>query len=354
LSKTIALIYGGSSGEHEVSCVSASYIDKNLRAAGYSVVNIFLSKTGQWHLQESVVEKSAENRVNPADLIVSKENPLIRTNDGDIEFDFVFPIIHGPTGEDGALQGLLEFYNIPYAGAGIYCSSLCMDKYFSRETFAKNKIPQVKYERFSKSEWEKKSISEAILSSFEFPVFIKPCCMGSSVGVSLVNQESELKQALELAFKYDNFILCEEGRNVREVEVSILGNYPDYEVSCAGEIISNHTFYSYEAKYLDAHGADLIIPAKLSEKEVETIKLIAKEAFKAVNGDGFARIDFFIDKDSGEILLNEINTLPGFTPISMFPLLWQKSGIEGTSLVNKIVDLGQERNNYKKAISVLK
>jgi D-alanine-D-alanine ligase len=349
--KNIALLYGGRSGEHEVSCVSAKFLYNTINNAGYNAIGVFIDQKGTWHLQKTVETKIEIQQVDPCHLI-KNNNTTLKTKSQTIEIDFIFPIIHGTTGEDGRLQGFLEFLDIPYAGSGVLSSSLCMDKYMSKRIFEQAGIPQVKYKKYDAYDWAKnnESIVNDLEKSFSYPVFIKPSNMGSSVGVSKVNQKSELIPAIQAAFQYDNQIICEVGHFVREVEVAILGNYPEYKVSIAGEIVPLHSYYSYEAKYVDNKGAELSIPAPITQEQLNKIQAIAVDAFKAVRADGFARIDFFIDKSTNLIYLNEINTLPGFTPISMFPMLWEKTGLSHTDLIKDIICLGEAKFLEKKSL----
>ena len=342
--KTILLLYGGNSGEHEISCISASFIEECLLKAEYSVLPVYVDRNSNWNLQTKVSKIPEENEKNSVKISLNQKKKLIH-NGKEYEFDIAFSIIHGTTGEDGCLQGMFEFLNIPYTGSGVLTSSLCMDKFYMREVFARNNISQVEYVRVRKDEFEKnqqKKIDE-ILSELKFPVFIKPCNLGSSVGVYKSKNAAELTEHIQKAFYYDTHILCEQGYDVREIEISILGNYPDYETSLPGEIIPNHEFYSYEAKYLDDNGAQLKMPAEITDSQLNAIQSAAKQAFAAVSGSGFARIDFFIDKKTGKIMLNEINTLPGFTPISMFPKLFEISGKSSGVLLKEIVELAEKK-----------
>lgn len=344
MNKNILLIFGGRSGEHEVSCVSAAFIEKNLLKAGYTVVPVYIDQQSIWYNPPSVHKKAGENKSNPCQLDFEGGRPKIRGT----FIDFAFPIIHGTTGEDGALQGLFETYGIPYAGCGVASSAICMDKFYMREIFSKAGLVQVKYIRLNAFDNQNiESHLQNIESSFSYPVFTKPCNMGSSVGVNRAVDFASLKRAVADSFLYDESILIEQGLSVREVEVGIVGNYPNYAVSCAGEIIPSHEFYSYEAKYVDPDGAHLVIPADLTLEQQGQLKEIAIKAFRAIGGDGFARVDFFIDKQSGQLFLNEINTLPGFTPISMFPSLFAATGLEGPDLVKRIVQLGFARHERR-------
>lgn len=351
--KNVLLIFGGISGEHDVSCISAAFIEKTLRQCGFDVFPVYIDKNGNWHKQDSV---SSLPEITTADFcsLVKKETSYLEFTGGKIAVDFIFPMIHGTTGEDGKLQGLMEFLDIPYAGAGVLSSALAMDKYYSKSFFQHAGIPQVSFIKFDKSDWLKDpgQAIDRIGREFQFPVFIKPSNMGSSVGVSRVKDPAGLKPALDLAFDYDDQVLCEQGIAVREIEVSILGNYPDYKVSVPGEIIPSHEFYSYEAKYLDKNGAQLAIPAAITPQQSGDIQRLAVEAFKAVKGDGFARIDFFIDKATDDIYLNEINTLPGFTPVSMFPMMWENSGVSPVELIKTIVNLGLAKYQRTKALKI--
>lgn len=341
----IALVYGGRSGEHEVSCISAAFLEKTLAEAGYTLYPVYIDRSGIMHLQRSVSENADNHIENTVSFRRSPEGVFLATETGQQPVDFAFPIVHGTTGEDGRLQGFFDMLELPYAGSGHAASAVSMDKYLSRNVFADAGLPQVKYMKLEKTDFlaSAGAMQEKIKSQFKLPLFIKPCNMGSSVGVHRVASENELEPALSDAFRFDDHLLCEEGRSVREIELAVIGNFPEYRVTQAGEIKPNHDFYSYEAKYLDENGADLELPAQLNADLLSELKRTAAEAFAAIRGDGFARVDFFIDRDSGEVLLNEINTLPGFTPISMFPQLWAAEGMPGPELVKELVRLGFDR-----------
>ncbi|RME92563.1 MAG: D-alanine--D-alanine ligase [Candidatus Hydrogenedentota bacterium] len=339
----ILLLYGGRSAEHEVSCISAIFIFEKLVEARFTVYPVYVAKNGLWYLQE-VPSAAEENCIGNSCKVrfVQQDSEFFLEGERDkVPVKFVFPIIHGTNGEDGRLQGMLEFYQIPYAGCSALSSALCMDKWFMREIFKAAHLPQVEYAKLEKKQWEEK-LSD-IMEKFSYPVFVKPCNMGSSVGVSKVKEQSELKTAIEDAFRYDDHILIEQGVDPEEIEVSILGNFPDYKVSLPGKLLPNHEFYSYEAKYEDENGAHFEIPANLEESVRKEVQEMAKKAFAAVRGEGFARIDFFLEKQTNKLYLNEINTLPGFTPISMFPRLFEVSGISPSDLLSEIVALGYSR-----------
>jgi len=315
---------------------------------------VYVDRKGVWHKQEVVQPHPDKNFEDPCHL-VKAEKVFLQDAKKKYEVDFGFSIIHGTLGEDGSLQGLFRFFDLPYAGSGVLSSALAMDKSYSRKIFQMAEIPQVKFIKIDHHQWQKESPStlDNVLQNLELPVFVKPCNMGSSVGVSKVNNKNELQKAIDHAFEFDYSVLCEAGSKVREVEISILGNYPDYQTSIIGEIIVNKDFYSYSAKYLDSEGASLQIPANLSEEQKKNITSLAVKAFSAIQGAGFARIDFFIQEKSNTIVLNEINTLPGFTPISMFPMLWEKSGVSNSELMAKIIDLGIQRHSAQKKLSIL-
>ncbi|MCX7633268.1 MAG: D-alanine--D-alanine ligase [Turneriella sp.] len=339
----IALIYGGQSGEHEVSCVSAAYLEKSLQEAGFRVVPLYIDYAGHWHLQQAVHQKPKDNKKFPVALVRRGDAVLLEGMDTTMPVNFAFSIVHGTTGEDGRLQGFFETLSLPYAGSGVATSAICMDKSLMRALFARAGLDQTEYFEIAPADTEPAEIDTAIRQRFGYPVFIKPCNAGSSVGVQKVHDAAGLAAALVQAAQYDNYLLCEKALSVRELEVAILGNFPEYTTSGVGEIRVNHEFYSYEAKYLDPHGAELLLRAEISAETEAEIQKLARKAFAAVHGDGFARVDFFLEKTSGKILINEINTLPGFTPISMFPQLFAAAGYSGAELVRRIVELGFER-----------
>jgi len=340
----VALIYGGQSGEHEVSCVSAKYLEETIHAAGFFPVAVYVDRQGVWHWQESVSRLANENVVNPSTLVRLGDGVILRSQSNSVKIDFAFPIIHGPAGEDGSLQGYFEVLGIPYAGTGVASSAVSMDKALMRAVFASVALPQVKYFVIENPEQAPvDEIDARIHKTMQYPVFIKPCNMGSSVGVHKVNDRNSLRSALADAARFDDHLLCEEALNVRELEIAIAGNFPNYITSGVGEIKVRHEFYSYEAKYIDPQGADLLVNAPIDSKTRAHIQDLAKRAFAAVRGEGFARVDFFLDKNSGTIYLNEINTLPGFTPISMFPQLFAEAGKSGAEITRLIIELGYAR-----------
>jgi D-alanine-D-alanine ligase len=342
--KTVALIYGGESGEHDVSCVSAGYLEQTIAAAGFTAVAVYISRKGEWHRQPRVATLASENVQNPSSLLQKNGRVVLTSATEETAIDFAFPIVHGTAGEDGSLQGFFEVLGLAYAGSGVATSAVCMDKALMRALFAVNQIPQVEYFVIADAESaDSEKIHARIESSFGYPVFIKPCNMGSSVGVHKVSGRDALAKAIEDAARFDDHLLCEQGLPVRELEIAIAGNFPDYLISGVGEIKVNHDFYSYEAKYLDPNGADLFLEAPIEPALREEIQRLAKAAYAAVRGEGFARVDFFLHKETGALYLNEINTLPGFTPISMFPQLFRAAGVDGPEITRKIIEWGKAR-----------
>lgn len=346
----IALMFGGKSAEYEVSQVSVTSIYKNLDHEKHNVYLIGIDKNGNVHHYDgpvedvengSWVEKVTSNRVVFYD---NKLRPGIYEGARSIaEFDLFFPVLHGPYGEDGKLQGLLEMSKIPYVGCGVLASAVAMDKEIAKKIFSYESINQVPHIYFNIYDDINKKI---ILSeqSLGYPCFVKPANMGSSVGITKAVDKDTLRQAIDKAFKYDFKLVVEKGVDAREIEVSVLGNQNDIRVSCAGEIIPSDEFYDYDAKY-KSNSSQLIIPADLNEDQNQKIKEMAKKAYKAINGEGLSRIDFFIDKKTDTIYLNEINTMPGFTSISMYPKLWENTGISYRELLEELIKLAVDRFN---------
>lgn len=335
--KKIGVIFGGKSGEHEVSLLSATAVIKSIDREKFDVVMIGITKNGQWKLYDGAVDNIADG---------SWEITAEPMKVGDIsdKVDFALPILHGPFGEDGTIQGLFEMLDIPYGGCGVLGSALCMDKICAKEIFIRNNLPTSKYVMaLGEDVYENvEKVADMVLANLKYDIFVKPSNMGSSVGISKVRNREELIEALKLAAKYDRRIIVEEGINCREVETGVMGNRVP-EAAVVGEIIPKKDFYDYNAKYSDDAGTELSIPADLPEKTSEQIREIAKKAYVALDCAGFARCDFFIDKDTGEIYINEINTIPGFTKYSMFPSLWEATGLPFGKQVERIIELGYER-----------
>lgn len=352
----VALIFGGKSGEHEVSLSSATSIYKFIDKEKYNIFTIGITKEGNWLYYEGDVENIKNgNWINLAhkntsiNLIPTLEKEIgIQFQDKRFEkIDVLFPVLHGPYGEDGSIQGLFEISNIPYVGCGVLSSSVGMDKLICKKVFEKENLPQVKYTYTTKWDYDKdkENILKEIEKSLRYPIFVKPANLGSSVGISKVNNKDELIKGIEFALKYDKRIVLEEGVNAREIEVSVLGNEEAY-ASIAGEIIPAKEFYDYEAKYLNA-SSKLLIPAHLDEDTMNKIRSMAIRAFKAIDGSGLSRVDFFVEKNTKEIYINEINTMPGFTNISMYPKLWEATGIEYSKLIDKLIELSIKKHIEK-------
>ncbi len=339
MKNNILLIYGGQSGEHDVSRVSAAFVEQSLIEAGFTVFPLLVDRQGNWYRQSPGSETQERTTLAMADF------PVLNTATESFIPEFAFPLIHGTTGEDGLLQGLLESLRLPYAGTGVAGSALGMDKILSKIQFEKAGLPQLPWVAVHSS--ESFDAIAAKTKSLSFPLFVKPANMGSSVGISKVARIQDLTKSLEAAFLWDEFVVIEQGATVREIEFSILGNYPHYEVSVPGEIVVSADFYSYDAKYKDATATQPEIPAHISDTMLQTMQSLAKRAFAAIRGDGFARVDFFLDKEKEQIYINEINTLPGFTPISMFPQLWKASGLSAPELMRKIVEFGLQRHERR-------
>ena len=344
----IALIFGGKSGEHEVSLVSTASIYKHIDKDKYNVFTIGITKEGTWMYYEGSEENIKNgNWVNLANKKVevnlvpsgNKEVGII-FEDGRVEkIDVLFPVLHGPYGEDGTIQGLFEISQIPYVGCGVLASSVGMDKLICKKVFSEIGLPQVNYTDTSRWAFNMDSDKELndIEAKLSYPIFVKPANLGSSVGISKATDREELLKGIEEALKYDSRIVLEQGIDAREIEVAVLGN-EDVKASIAGEIKPAKDFYDYEDKYING-ASTYDIPAKISESQMDDIRKMAIKAFKALDGKGLSRVDFFIDKNSGEIFINEINTLPGFTNISMYPKMWEATGLEYSKLIDKLIEL---------------
>lgn len=365
--KRVMVIFGGQSSEHEVSRVSATSIINNMDKTKFDISLVGITKEGRWLPYNGPVEKiasgeweeiainkmvkSISSRDNIINAIVSRgasSEAIIKDEkeeNSNCPVDVVFPVLHGCNGEDGTIQGLFELAGIPYVGCGVLGSALGMDKIYAKIIFEKAGIPQADYLYFTRKEIRDNadSAADAIEQKFKYPVFIKPSNAGSSVGVSKAHDRKELIEALNFAAKYDRKVLIEEFINGREVECAVLGN-DNPIASTVGEVVPSNEFYDYNAKYIDG-SSKTIIPADLPEETILKIRNYAVKAFKALDCAGLSRVDFFVHKETGEIYLNEINTLPGFTSISMYPMLWEASGIPYSELIERLIDLAIERFN---------
>ena len=384
----VGVLFGGRSGEHEVSLLSAASVLDAIDKEKYEVVPIGITKEGRWltaeHAENLLTGKHVEPRhlragdpdTTPAAAVleqgesvvvppepVHRESGLMpfqsdaaltrRASDRAINVDVIFPVLHGTFGEDGTIQGLLELADIPYVGAGVLGSAAGMDKDIMKSLFIAAGIPIVRHVTILRSAWEKepKKVEKLVGSKLKYPVFVKPANLGSSVGISKAHDRKELGPAIEEAARFDRKIVIEQGvggkkQKAREMECSVLGN--DAPVaSIPGEIVPVKEFYDYNAKYLD-EGSELIIPAKISRAEIKKVQELAVQAFKAVDCSGLARVDFLMDPKTKKIYLNEINTMPGFTAISMYPKLWAASGLSYPDLIDRLIQLGIERHADKK------
>lgn len=352
----VVLLFGGRSGEHEVSLNSAQSIFKAIDRNRYSVETIGINKQGQWFwgvLPEKVINEGfpTADLAQQITLVVDPTHPHFMALDGSSlpnqgQFDLIFPVLHGPYGEDGTLQGLLEMANVPYAGSGVLGSSLGMDKDRMKAVFLEKNLPLARYVTLLRSDFLNglDSCLADIEEKIGYPCFVKPANLGSSVGISKAHHRQELQDALNFAAIFDRKIVVEENINGREIEVSVLGNDAP-EASLPGEVLPAHEFYTYEAKYSNI-GSSLLIPAPLDASVIASLQKMAVEAFQAVEASGLSRVDFFVTPKN-EIFLNEINTMPGFTEISMYPKLWEATGIPYSELIDRLISLGLDRYKDK-------
>lgn len=350
------VLYGGQSAEHDVSCVTASHVLAAIDTTRYRVTPIGISTTGEWALGEAAQTALAAgpdalpDRLDPGGPSISVSDIMTTPHDGanvdhDDEVTVVLPLLHGPMGEDGTVQGLLELGNVAYAGSGVLGSALSMDKAMAKQVLGANGIEQSRYEAFREADVTP-GLPGKLADELGLPCFVKPSNMGSSVGVTKAHTVEELRDAIEHALTYDEWIVVEEAIIGREIEVAVLGNLVP-EASVPGEIVPGDEFYSYEDKYV-TDGAQLLIPAPLSVADTETVRRLAIDVFRVLRCEGLARIDFFFEQDGDGrpgrgFLCNEANTMPGFTPISMYPKLWQATGVSYPDLINRLVDLAIER-----------
>ncbi len=353
MKKRVGLLFGGKSAEHEVSLQSAKNVIEAIDSEKYDVVLIGIDKEGRWHLNDAShflihaedPKLIALNKTNKEIAIIPGENKKqLMTSEGKEaleQLDVIFPILHGTLGEDGSVQGMLRVANIPFVGSNVLGSAISMDKDIAKKLLTVAGLNVAKGYTYTSA--NRKNISfDEISKALKLPYFIKPANQGSSVGVSKVESKEEFEKAIEAAFKYDHKVLIEEGIKGREIECSILGN-ENPRASIPGEIIATNDFYSYEAKYIDESGAMLDIPANLNESVTKKIQEAAIKAFQALNCEGMARVDVFLTEDN-EVIINEINTIPGFTKISMYPKLWELSGISYSQLIDELIQLAIERH----------
>ncbi|MFV2073581.1 MAG: D-alanine--D-alanine ligase family protein [Thermoanaerobaculales bacterium] len=338
----LALIFGGRSDEHDVSVVSARSVDRSLDRELYEVVPMAIDRTGLWADAEDALQVLAESG-DRTDQVVGfagrhRLDPRLLSED----FDVAFPVLHGPFGEDGAIQGLFEILGLAYVGCDPTASSLCMDKVLTKRVIAHAGLPTPAWIEIERARWEvdRERIVEACIA-LDFPVFVKPSRLGSSIGISKVKATEDLAAAVEVALGHGGNVLVECGLEAREIEVAVLGN-EDPRASVPGEVIPGHEFYDYEDKYLDS-ACELLAPAPLDETTTRSVQELALQVFRLLGCNGMARVDLFLEKDTGELWVNEANTIPGFTPISMFPRLWGLSGLAYPALLDELVRLALRR-----------
>jgi D-alanine-D-alanine ligase len=356
----IGLFFGGRSGEHEVSLASAKSVMENLDKDKFEVVPIGITKEGSWLLGVDPVRLlAAEQDVTP-DANLEQTTAVTLTGDPTLRrlipvqggeplgssgsIDVLFPVMHGTYGEDGSLQGLMDMANVPYVGCGVLGSALGMDKEKMKMVFQSVGLPIVDYVVYRRNEWERspETIIDAIEQRFGYPCFVKPVNLGSSVGVSKAHGREELEHAINVAAEYDRKIIIERAIDCREVECAVLGN-DEPIASVVGEVISSNEFYDYRAKYID-NKSQTIIPANIPQATAEEVRRQSVQAFLALDLSGLARVDFFIEKRTGKVYINEVNTMPGFTQISMYPKLWQASGVSYPELLERLIELALERH----------
>ncbi|QHW31524.1 D-alanine--D-alanine ligase [Paenibacillus rhizovicinus] len=386
----VGLVYGGRSGEHEVSLQTALAVMKAFDYGKYEIQPFYISKSGEWRSGETLLaapsdlaalrlgggdaivgtdalmpvfsgsglepEAAADATISavPAEVkissVTSAVNSVANAAGEGGALDVVFPLLHGTFGEDGTIQGLFEMANIPYVGAGVLASAVGMDKITMKKVFAQDGLPQCIYRYFNRTQWEKDEsyyIME-IETALGYPCFIKPANLGSSVGISKARNREELIAAVEYALRFDRKVIVEEFVDAREIEVSVLGN-DEPRASVVGEITSSSEFYDYKAKYVDGKSM-MHIPANIPAEVSESVREMAIRAFQAIDGSGLSRVDFFLRKEDGQLFINEVNTMPGFTPYSMYPLMWKESGVPYTELLDTLIALAISRHAEKQRI----
>lgn len=348
----LALIFGGRSAEHEISLASARFVAGALDPDKYHIIPIGLSRDGGWlrphDLEAALRDGLGSTPCDDVELAVDPTRPGLRVGAELLTPDIVFPILHGTFGEDGTIQGLLECAGLAYAGAGVLASAVGMDKELMKAVFAAAGLPQVEYMVLRDGDCTGPAAVAAVERRFDYPVFVKPCNLGSSVGMTKAHDRGELGPALELASRYDRKVIVEASVDARELECSVLGNDRP-KASLPGEVVPGNEFYDYEAKYTDGMMA-FTIPAALEPAQTEEVRGLAVRAFSAIDCAGYARCDFFIERSTGRVLVNEINTIPGMTAMSAFPRLWEATGVDNRALVDEIVALGLQRHAVRRGL----
>jgi D-alanine-D-alanine ligase len=371
----VGVLFGGQSGEHEVSLASARSVIETLEASGrYEVLPIGVSRTGQWLARpEAMAILSREAKFTlfgaatgttdragagpqppkPTALVPGGQGgSLVSLDQPDApeRVDVVFPVLHGPKGEDGTVQGFLELAGIPYVGCGIAASAVGMDKALMKAVFKAAGLPVAEWLVLRKHAWDRdRQLVSASATGLGFPCFVKPANMGSSVGVTKARNAEELCAGLEAAFRYDTKVIVEQAIDAREIECSVLGN-EEPRASVPGEIVPGGEFYDYRAKYLSGDASELIIPAPLERSQTREVQELALRAFRAIDGAGMARVDFLLERGSGRLVVNEVNTIPGFTRISMYAKLWEASGVGYGELLDRLIELALERHQQRRRL----
>lgn len=351
---TVGLVYGGKSGEHEVSLQTAYAVMNAFNYEKYEIIPFYITKAGDWRrgallsaplasVEQLKLERAEGGTKAALDTLFGKLY-------GEQTLDVLFPLLHGTFGEDGTIQGLFEMADMPYVGAGVLASAAGMDKGVMKKLFEHAGLPQVKYCYFNSTQWAQTShdLVRNMETELGYPCFVKPANLGSSVGISKASNREELEKAVDLALQFDLKVIVEEYVDAREIEVSVLGN-DEPIASVPGEIVSSSDYYDYAAKYTDGQ-SEMLIPAPLDEEVADRIREAALQAFRALEGCGISRADFFVRRSDGHILINEVNTMPGFTPFSMYPLLWRETGVSYASLLDRMIALALERYERRSAL----
>ncbi|MBL7977941.1 MAG: D-alanine--D-alanine ligase [Bacteroidetes Order II. Incertae sedis bacterium] len=366
----VGVVMGGRSSEHEVSLRSAQSVIQAMDKERFEVVPVGITKTGKWIIHPealSILLALADKHMLPADFVaaharsevpvsVAEAASMLPTTQELAAFDVLFPVLHGPYGEDGTMQGLLEMAHVPYVGAGVLASAVGMDKIVFKDVMRANNIPVSPYWHCLRSRWEQEpeTVLDEVETTLGYPVFTKPPNMGSSVGISKCIDRDALRKGITEAVRFDRKVLVEAAvPNVREIEVSVLGNdHP--KASVPGEIVPNHEFYDYAAKYLGSADNDskLLIPSPLTDEETAYIRQLAVRTYRAIDGSGLSRVDFLMNRETGEVFINEVNTMPGFTSISMYPKMWEVTGIPYQTLITHLIELAIERFKDREKLEV--
>jgi D-alanine-D-alanine ligase len=351
----VLVMFGGQSSEHDVSLRSAQTVIGALDPDRYAVRQVGITREGGWIAagdpmaalaSHSPFFQIGDGRATEAEVAAEPGLPALSRD----SIDVVFPVLHGPMGEDGTIQGMLELAGIPYVGSGVLGSAVAMDKAMAKLVLSQAGIPQAKWALINRSEWQanRSQVGDSVAADLGYPCFVKPANMGSSVGVTKAHDRTELDAGVDLALEFDRRVVVEEGVDGRELEVSVLGN-DEPVASVAGEVVPGNEFYDYNAKYVD-DDSELLIPADIPAEALETLQELAVRAFRALDLAGLARVDFFLEQSTGRVLLNEVNTIPGFTSISMYPMLWEASGIPLADLVDRLIELAIERHRQPRRV----